>query len=95
MTKLLERAIEAACALPSEMQDEIAAVVLQQAGEELPVVEPNAEEKAALEESLKQAARGEFVTDERCAPPGRSTACESALYTPGACRPRNDPRLCG
>jgi predicted transcriptional regulator len=64
MTKLLERAIEAARALPPEMQDEIAAVVLQLAGEEPPVYELTAEEEASLQESLEQAARGEFATDE-------------------------------
>jgi hypothetical protein len=64
MTKLLERAIEAARALPPEVQDEIAAVVLQLAGEEPPVYQLTDEEKAALEESLEQAAHGEFATDD-------------------------------
>jgi hypothetical protein len=65
MTKLLERAIEAARALPPELQDEIACILLQFAGEEPPVLELTTEEKAALEISKAAAARGEFATDEQ------------------------------
>jgi predicted transcriptional regulator len=64
MTKLLEQAIEAARALPPETQDELARMLLQFVGEDHPVIELTAEEETSLEESLAQAERGEFATDE-------------------------------
>ena len=65
MTKLLEHAVETVRSLPPEMQDELARMLLQFAGEEQPVVQLTAEEEASFEESLAQAARGEFATDEQ------------------------------
>ena len=65
MTKLLEHAVETVRGLPPEMQDELARMLLQFAGEEQPVVQLTAEEEASFEESLAQAARGEFATDEQ------------------------------
>jgi len=65
MMKLLEQAVEAARALPPEMQDELARMLLQFAGEDQPVIQLTAEEAASFEESLTQAARGEFATDEQ------------------------------
>lgn len=65
MTRLLERAIEAARQLPPEEQDDIARVVMQLAG--MPEVHPvplTAEESAAIAKSKAQAERGEFATDE-------------------------------
>jgi hypothetical protein len=62
MTKLLEQAVEAARALPPDMQDELARMLLQFAGEDQPVIQLTAEEASSLEASLAQAARGEFVT---------------------------------
>ena len=65
MTKLLDRALEAARSLPSDAQDDIARVVLQLAGsEEVPVV-LSADERAAIAASKAAAARGEFATDEQ------------------------------
>jgi hypothetical protein len=64
MTKLLDRAVEAARALPPEMQDEVARILLQFTGVDQPVIQLTAEEKASLEASLAQAERGEFATDE-------------------------------
>ncbi len=64
MTKLLDRAVAAARALPPNAQDEIARIVLTYAGEEQSVVQLTAEEEASFAESLAQAARGEFATDE-------------------------------
>jgi predicted transcriptional regulator len=64
MTKLLEHAVEAVRALPPAMQDELARMLLQLAGEEQPVIQLTAEEEASLEESLAQADRGEFATDD-------------------------------
>jgi hypothetical protein len=66
MTELLERAVEAARNLPADMQDEIARLVLQLAGEDDRAVVPlTPEEAASFDESLAQAARGEFATDEQ------------------------------
>lgn len=65
MTKLLERAFEAARALPPEVQDELARMLLQFAGEDQPVTRLTAEEESSFAESLAQADRGEFATDEQ------------------------------
>jgi predicted transcriptional regulator len=65
MTKLLERAVETVRGLPPEMQDDLARLLLQLTGEEQPVVQLTAEEEASFEESLAQAERGEFATDEQ------------------------------
>lgn len=65
MTKLLDRAIEAARELPAEMQDELAHLVMRflQGGEEIYLMSP--EEEASFKTSLEQAARGEFASEER------------------------------
>ena len=65
MTKLLELAVEAARALPPELQDDIARVVLHLAGNEEPPVVLSDEERAAINLSKAAAARGEFATDEQ------------------------------
>lgn len=66
MTKLLEKAVAAARELPPDMQDEIARVILLLAGDEdAAPVALTAEEEASLAESLAQASRGEFATDEQ------------------------------
>jgi hypothetical protein len=65
MTKLLERAVETVRGLPPEMQDELARMLLQLAGEDQPVLQLSAEEAASLDESLAQADRGEFASDEQ------------------------------
>lgn len=65
MTKLLDRAVEAARDLPPELQDDIARVVFQLAGNEEPPVPLSIEERAALDRSKAAAARGEFATDEQ------------------------------
>jgi hypothetical protein len=64
MTKLLERAVEAARGLPHKGQDEIARLVLQLGGDEEPPVALTAEERAAITASQAAAARGEFATDD-------------------------------
>jgi hypothetical protein len=65
MTKLLDRALEAARSLPSDAQDDIARVILQLAGgEEAGPVALSADERAAIAASKAAAARGEFATDE-------------------------------
>jgi predicted transcriptional regulator len=65
MTKLLEQAIEAARALPPELQDELARMLLQFAGKDQPVIQLSREEESSLSASLAQADRGEFATDEQ------------------------------
>ncbi len=65
MTKLLEQAVEAVRALPPEVQDDLARILLQLAGKDQPVLQLNAAEEASLAESLAQADRGEFATDEQ------------------------------
>ena len=52
--------------LPPEMQDDLARMLLQlAAGDDQPVVQLSAEEEASFDESLAQADRGEFATDEQ------------------------------
>jgi hypothetical protein len=64
MTRLLDRALEAARSLPSEAQDDIARIVLQLAGsEEAAAVPLSPDERAAIAASKEAAARGEFATD--------------------------------
>ena len=65
MTKLLEHALETVRGLPPEMQDELARMLLQFAGEEQPVIQLTAKEEASFQESFAQADRGEFATDEQ------------------------------
>jgi hypothetical protein len=64
MTELLDHAIETVRALPPAMQDELARVLLQLAGEEQPVIQLTAEEEADLAAADEEIARGEFATDE-------------------------------
>jgi hypothetical protein len=80
MTDLLERAVRAARSLPPAAQDDIARVVLALAEEDQEFVELTPEEEASLAESLDQATRREFVSDEEVRAMWLSTACEAALY---------------
>jgi hypothetical protein len=63
MTKLFEHAIDTVRQLPPEVQDELARVLLQLAGEDQPVVDLTADEEAAVMRSRDAAQRGEFATD--------------------------------
>jgi hypothetical protein len=65
MTKLLEQAVDTVRALPPAMQDDLARLLLQLAGEEQPPVQLEPAEEPSFAESLGQAARGEFATDEQ------------------------------
>ena len=65
MTKLLEHAVDSVRALPAEVQDELARLLLQVAGEEQPVIRLTAEERADLAEADAEIAQGEFATDEQ------------------------------
>jgi hypothetical protein len=64
MTRLFEHAVEAVRALSPEVQDELAHLLLQLAGEDQPVIQLTAEEEASLDESIQQTEQGEFATDE-------------------------------
>jgi hypothetical protein len=63
MTKLLEKAIAQARALPPEEQDTVAAVLLAMTEEGAGLVLLDDEARAAIREGLQQARRGEFVPD--------------------------------
>ena len=65
MTKLLDRAVEAARKLPPDAQDDIARIILRLAGngDEAPMPLTR-EEEAAVGLSKAAAARGEFATDD-------------------------------
>ena len=65
MTKLLEHAVDSVRALPPEVQDELARLLLQVAGEEQPVILLTSEERADLAEADAEIAQGEFATDEQ------------------------------
>jgi hypothetical protein len=65
MTKLLEQAVDSVRGLPAEVQDELARLLLQVAGEEQPVVRLTPEERADLAAADAEIARGEFATDEQ------------------------------
>jgi len=64
VTKLLEKAVDAARTWPADMQDEIARIMLMFAGEEQPVLTLDADEDRVLELSEAEAANGEFASDE-------------------------------
>ena len=63
MTKLLDQAFEKAPALPPEMQDQAARMLLVYAGDEEPVAGLTPEEEADLMEAQAEMARGEFATE--------------------------------
>ena len=64
MTRFFEQAVATVSALPDEVQDELASLLLQFAGIEQPPVQLTAEEEADLDASFAEAERGEFATDE-------------------------------
>jgi predicted transcriptional regulator len=63
MTKLLEKAIEQARALPPEEQDALAAVLLTMTDDGAGVVALDDVTRAAIREGLEQARRSQFVPD--------------------------------
>ncbi|CCE10940.1 conserved hypothetical protein [Bradyrhizobium sp. STM 3843] len=64
MTTLLDRAFNIVRQLPPDEQDELARVLLQLAGHEQPPVTLTPEETASFHESLCQADRRQFATDD-------------------------------
>ena len=65
MTKLLEHAVDSIRTLPAEVQDELARLLLQVAGEEQPTIRLTSEERADIADADAEIARGEFATDEQ------------------------------
>ena len=65
MTRLLDHAVKAVRNLPPAMQDDLARILLQFAGEEQAVLQLTADEEASFAESLSQEERGDFATEER------------------------------
>ena len=65
MSSLFDHAVERFRALPLEMQDDLARVLLQLAGEDQPVYQLSPEEEADLAAADAEIGRGEFATDEQ------------------------------
>jgi hypothetical protein len=63
MMRLLKQAMETASALPDDVQDDLARMLLQFAGVEQPPYALTPEEAADIDASLDEAERGEFATD--------------------------------
>jgi hypothetical protein len=64
MTRLFQDAVAVVSALPDDVQDELAAILLRLAGVEQPPIPLTPDEEADLDASLAEAGRGEFATDE-------------------------------
>jgi hypothetical protein len=64
MTRLLEQAVATVSALPDDVQDELAHMLLQCVGVEPLPYELTPDEEADIAASMAEAARGEFSTDE-------------------------------
>jgi predicted transcriptional regulator len=65
MTTLLEMAIEAVAELPAEQQDEITKAIFEFVNARSEPYVLSDAEREAIEESRRQADRGEFATDEQ------------------------------
>ena len=63
MTQLLEHAIESVRGLPAEAQDAPARPMLEFTDADGAPIPMSAEERSSFEESLAQAARGEFASE--------------------------------
>jgi predicted transcriptional regulator len=65
MTKLFERAVETVRGLPPETQDALARLVLQLAREDdRSPIAMSVDDEASFAESMAEAERGEFVSDQ-------------------------------
>jgi len=65
MTKLFDQAVDTVRTLPPDVQDDLARLLLQLAGQELPAVALSANEAASFAESLDQASQGLLESDEQ------------------------------
>ena len=68
MTDLLDRAIARTRALPREMQDEVARMLLLYAGDDDGIVPLTPEEEADLAEAEAEIERGELASEEEVRP---------------------------
>ena len=64
MTRLLEKAVARVSELPAGDQDALASALLAVAGLETQPIELDEDTRAAIEEAIGQAERGEFVSDD-------------------------------
>lgn len=64
LTRLLEEAVATVSALPDDVQDEAARMLLQFVGIEQAAYRLTAEEEADLDASIAEAERGELATDD-------------------------------
>ena len=94
MTKLLDRALEAARDLPPDAQDDIAHVVFAWP---VPTMSRRCRSRPKSKpRSLPQRLPlpvANLRPMSRCGQSGPNTVCEAALYPSGACRSQRDPRL--
>lgn len=65
MTHLLEQVMDRIQRLPPEAQDEIAHILLAYAGDDQDVIQLTPEQEASFAESLAQAGRRQFASDEQ------------------------------
>ena len=70
MSELLDRAIAHIRALPLDVQDEAARILLLFAGDEKPPIQLTPEEEADLREADAEIARGELATNKKRGDPG-------------------------
>lgn len=63
MTQLVEQAVEAIRKLPPKQQEDVARIILDLAGIDLPVIPITSGEEASFAKARAQAARREFATD--------------------------------
>ena len=80
MSALFEKAIEKIRALPLGMQKDLARVLLQFAGEELPIIDLTPEEEAAVLNSRPSRHAVNSPPTSKYVPSGPSTVCEDQIY---------------
>ena len=62
MTRLLDKAVQKVRALPAEMQDQAARMLLAYAGDDEPLLELTPDEEADIREAVAEVARGELAS---------------------------------
>jgi hypothetical protein len=80
MTKLLEHAVDSVRALPTEVQDELARLLLQMAGEEQPVIQLTARNAPTLPKQMRRSRGASSPRTNRSARCWRSAPCEVARH---------------
>ena len=64
MTKLFESGVDTVRSLPPEAQEHLHELFCNWCGNELPPIAMTVEDETSFEESMAEAERGEFVSDE-------------------------------